>query len=580
MTALRRLGLDVAPHVPSRVDDGHGLSLRGRGGGPGGRPHAHRHRRHGNVQRRRDRRGRRAPGSTSIVTDHHRVPPSPPPAVARSSTRTAPTPPTRTVASPGAGVALKVAALLLEDRRPGERARSLDLADLAAIGTVADVAPSSARTGRSRGSAWSGSGPAPRPGFAALLAAAGVAPAAATLETIAFVIAPRLNAAGRVGDADDAAALLLADDPAEAAAIAAAALEGANVARRDVTQDGPRGGAGRCSPTEAADLPGHARPGTLAGRGHRAGGRPPCRGARPPGRRGDRARGRPARLLPGAATGYDLAARARGAAPTCSSATAATAARPASRSCRAAGTRFRARFLELVAPGAPRDPRPGARARPRPPGARGVDYRLLRELAALEPTGPGNPDPLVGVHGLTVTRVRAAAGGHAQLTLRRELDVVDAIAFERGDLVDALRRGRPGRRRRPARRAGASAATSRSSSTSSTSRRPATGAEPRWPRSTPAIGRQSDERAAPRRSCRLAAPDDRRPVRAGGRAARSSPRSSPSPASSSSALLTLALLTGNVPSCRRGGSGSGGNGDPGGGTACRRGRRRRARRRS
>ena len=70
-----------------------------------------------------------------------------------------------------------------------------------------------------------------------------------------------------------------------------------------------------------------------------------------------------------------------------------------------------------------------------------VDYPLLRELAALAPTGPGNPDPLVGVLGLTVTRVRAAAGGHTQLTLRRRVDVLDGIAFDRGDLATTLREG-------------------------------------------------------------------------------------------------------------------------------------------
>ncbi len=73
--------------------------------------------------------------------------------------------------------------------------------------------------------------------------------------------------------------------------------------------------------------------------------------------------------------------------------------------------------------------------------ARSVDYALLRDLAALGPTGPGNPDPVVGVHGLTVTRIRAAAGGHAQLTLRREIDVLDGIAFGRGDLVGTVREG-------------------------------------------------------------------------------------------------------------------------------------------
>ena len=73
--------------------------------------------------------------------------------------------------------------------------------------------------------------------------------------------------------------------------------------------------------------------------------------------------------------------------------------------------------------------------------ARSVDYALLRDLAALGPTGPGNPDPVVGVHGLTVTRIRAAAGGHAQLTLRREIDVLDGIAFGRSDLVSTVREG-------------------------------------------------------------------------------------------------------------------------------------------
>jgi single-stranded-DNA-specific exonuclease len=101
---------------------------------------------------------------------------------------------------------------------------------------------------------------------------------------------------------------------------------------------------------------------------------------------------------------------------------------------------FRARFLDLVSAGAPLDRRPELVLDLVLP-ARAADYRLLEHLAVLAPTGPGNPDPLVGVHGLTVTRVRAAAGGHAQLTLRRDLDVVDAIAFERGDLAESIHEG-------------------------------------------------------------------------------------------------------------------------------------------
>ena len=43
--------------------------------------------------------------------------------------------------------------------------------------------------------------------------------------------------------------------------------------------------------------------------------------------------------------------------------------------------------------------------------------------------------------GLTVTRVRAATGGHSQLTLRRDLDVLDGIAFGRADLAEVVHEG-------------------------------------------------------------------------------------------------------------------------------------------
>jgi single-stranded-DNA-specific exonuclease len=70
-----------------------------------------------------------------------------------------------------------------------------------------------------------------------------------------------------------------------------------------------------------------------------------------------------------------------------------------------------------------------------------VDYRLQRELALLEPTGPGNRAPLVGIRGLTVARSRPAAGGHTQLVLRKGREVVDGIAFGREDVGLALAEG-------------------------------------------------------------------------------------------------------------------------------------------
>jgi single-stranded-DNA-specific exonuclease len=70
-----------------------------------------------------------------------------------------------------------------------------------------------------------------------------------------------------------------------------------------------------------------------------------------------------------------------------------------------------------------------------------IDYRFVRELEMLEPTGPGNPAPALGLTGLKVARARSASGGHTQLVLGRGRDVLDAVAFRRPDLAKSLREG-------------------------------------------------------------------------------------------------------------------------------------------
>ena len=70
-----------------------------------------------------------------------------------------------------------------------------------------------------------------------------------------------------------------------------------------------------------------------------------------------------------------------------------------------------------------------------------VDYRLLHDLGGLAPYGPGNPEPLVAVLGLTVIRVRLAADDHTSLTLRRDKDVLDGIAFGRADIAALVQEG-------------------------------------------------------------------------------------------------------------------------------------------
>ncbi|MEZ0240118.1 MAG: DHH family phosphoesterase, partial [Chloroflexota bacterium] len=222
--ALRSLGVDVLPYVPSRLEERHGLSLAAVSAAAEARASVIVTVDTGTTSVA-EVEAAVARGIDVLITDHHRVPERLPPALAivnphRSESRY---PDTRLA---GSGVALTLARLLLGDA-------ALELADLAAIGTVADVAPI---VGENRAIARLGLDVirrGPRPGLAALLERSGLAANAVDLEAVAFTIAPRLNAAGRVGEAAEAARLLLAEDPAEAAQ-RAEALETANSTRRDL----------------------------------------------------------------------------------------------------------------------------------------------------------------------------------------------------------------------------------------------------------------------------------------------------------------------------------------------------------
>lgn len=127
----------------------------------------------------------------------------------------------------GAGVAWKLVWAL------GGRDAAMARVDIAALATVADVVP---LTGENRIIVKLGLdtlNAAPRPGIAALIEQAGLAGKPVTAGHVAFQLAPRLNAAGRLGSAMRAFDLLTAED-AEAAEPLAEALEGENSARRRV----------------------------------------------------------------------------------------------------------------------------------------------------------------------------------------------------------------------------------------------------------------------------------------------------------------------------------------------------------
>ena len=430
--ALRRFGVDALPYVPSRLEEGHGLSLAALDAAAeaGARLIVTVDCGSTSVAEIAEARRRRI---DVIVTDHHRVPAVLPDALALVNPHRADSVyPDRRLA--GSGIAFKLACLLLADE-PGGRDAALGLADLATIGTVADVAPI---VGENRAIARLGLEVlrrGPRPGLAALFERGGIIAEGVDLEDVAFAIAPRLNAAGRVGVAAEAARLLLATDPEEAAQ-RAEVLEAANTTRRDLMKTAVA--EARAALEGAPDAPAtlvHGPwsvgiVGLVASRLAEDRGRPAVVGAE----LGDviRASCRSDGALDLAAAleeCSDLFSRFGG------HAGAAGFELPAAR-----WDEFAQRFTALAATAAPRDPRLALAVDIAMP-ALDVDYALHRDLGRLEPCGPGNPEPLIAIVGLTATRVRAATGGHTQLTLKRRLDVLDGIAFGRPDIAEVVHEG-------------------------------------------------------------------------------------------------------------------------------------------
>jgi len=239
-SVLARLGADVRPFIPHRVNDGYGLSadtLRRVLG---------EHRPEGivtvdcGITARAPVEEATRSGVYVIVTDHH-LPPDRLPEGAVLVDPKLPGCPYPFKELCGAGIAWKLAEALLV--RNGEEAGlspgaaeawRASLAKIAAVSTIADVVP---LTGENRILvAWGLSGLAePRsPGLSALMRRAGIPPGRRpTAREVAFRIAPRLNAAGRLDDARRALELLTTADAARAESLADE-LEAANAARRDL----------------------------------------------------------------------------------------------------------------------------------------------------------------------------------------------------------------------------------------------------------------------------------------------------------------------------------------------------------
>ena len=443
VTALRRLGADPVRYVPSRLAEGYGLSETG----------LRQLSETGvrlvitcdcGVSNAAEVEVARALGLDIVITDHHLPPPVLPRAVAVVD------PHRPDCAYPdaditGAGLSYKLtAALLARHDAPTD-----GLAAIAAIGTVADMAP---MTGESRAIVRLGldelAGTS-HAGLRALLARSCESPGQPTARDLAFGVVPRINAAGRIADAELAMSLLLETDVARAEALADE-LEQVHLQRREMTTvalDAAR--------LLAAELPGASplvvrddawAPGLLglvAGRLCDELARPVAAAALV----GDEVRGSvraPIDFHVGAALeacGSHLTKRGGHAAA------GGFSVLPSS------WDAFQASFDGLPRPlgadlGAEVQ-RPGRQVVDLVLPARYLGWELADEFARLAPYGPGHLEPVLAVTGLRVGSVRRVGAREAHLSFRmlRGFETVDAIAFgmdvdrhlpEEGALVDLV----------------------------------------------------------------------------------------------------------------------------------------------
>jgi len=378
-------------------------------------------------------------GLDVIVTDHHHPPAEPPHAFAILNPKQA------GCAYPykqlvGVGIAFKLVQALVKRGFALGELRGRDLLDVVALGTVADMGP---LTGENRVLVKAGLEAiqsSRRPGLKALIDVAGLVQSKVTSSDIGYMLAPRLNAAGRLDDAVLAYKLLLAEDQAAATAIAQE-LNQANRARQELTRQVQALARERAEsaskhelPVVVLDDPGFAAGvvGLVAGKLSEEWGRPVLLIER-----GETESKGSARSIPGfsmidALTACeDLFVRFGGHAAAAGF-TIATINLPA----------LEARLLELAEGHLSDGMLQPAITIDATVDLNELGWPLLDELLRLEPFGQANQQPLLMSPGVEVVdaRPRGGDGQHLRLLLRKGGTTYEAIGFRLGHLADALRR--------------------------------------------------------------------------------------------------------------------------------------------
>jgi single-stranded-DNA-specific exonuclease len=233
VSALRDLGANVTYHIPVRASESHGVNLPALQRITNSTPKPQvlltcdtgisAHESVAYAQQS---------GVDVLITDHHDLPPSLPQALAVVNPKLLPAAhPLATL--PGVGVAYKLVEYLYQhaDREP-EPTPQLDLV---ALGIIADLAVLQGDTRYLVQRGLPGLRQPHRLGLQAMFDLAELDPTWLTEEHIAFILAPRLNALGRLSDANPVVEFLTTQDPGRAR-LFALELEGLN-ARRKLLSD-------------------------------------------------------------------------------------------------------------------------------------------------------------------------------------------------------------------------------------------------------------------------------------------------------------------------------------------------------
>jgi single-stranded-DNA-specific exonuclease len=235
---LQTLGAEVQGYIPNRFDEGYGLNIDA----------LHSLKTEGirlvitvdcGIRSLEEADFARKIGLDLIITDHHHPAQELPQAISVINPKQlADTYAHKELA--GVGLAYKLAEGLLKRRKSGNSGNSImhpgELVDLVAIGTIADLAP---LIGENRSLVRAGLLSMRQPrrqGLLSLIHCSGLHPHRLSASDVGFVLAPRLNAAGRLDSALAAFQLLTTSDVHQAGHLAQV-LETQNRKRQDITRE-------------------------------------------------------------------------------------------------------------------------------------------------------------------------------------------------------------------------------------------------------------------------------------------------------------------------------------------------------